>query len=68
MNLGTLLRKPLEQFYKEKVDDNNKKKDENKIENNPNNNEYEILPIDYPIYDLFFKVIIIGNFGKKINI
>ena len=26
MNWGTLLRKPLEQFYKEKVDDNNKKK------------------------------------------
>ena len=71
MNLGTLLRKPLEEFYKCK-DDDNKEKDENNNEknneNNLNNYLYEILPEDYPNYDLSFKIIVIGNSGKKLNI
>ena len=35
-------------------------------ENEPKNenNEYEILPDDYPKYDLSFKIIVIGNSGK----
>jgi len=30
--------------------------------------DYEILPEDYPNYDLSFKLIVIGNSGKKIII
>ena len=64
MNLGTLLKKPLEQFYKEKVEDN-KEKDENNNINNLNNNLYEVLGEDIIDYDLSFKIILIGNSGKK---
>ena len=27
--------------------------------------EYEVLPDDYPRHDLSFKIIVIGNSGKK---
>ena len=30
-----------------------------------NDKEYEILREDYPNYDLSFKIIVIGNSGKK---
>ena len=33
-----------------------------------NEKEYEILREDYPNYDLSFKIIVIGNSGKKIYI
>jgi hypothetical protein len=33
-----------------------------------NDKEYEILREDYPNYDLSFKIIVIGNSGKKIYI
>ena len=36
---------------------------ESDIDNNLN--DYEILRDDYPTYDLAFKVIIIGDSGKK---
>ena len=29
-------------------------------------NDYEVLRDDYPTYDLSFKVIVIGDTGKKI--
>ena len=32
---------------------------------NQNNKDYEILREDYPNYDLSFKIIVIGNSGKK---
>ena len=36
---------------------------ESDIDNNLN--DYEILRDDYPTYDLAFKIIIIGDSGKK---
>ena len=40
--------------------------EENEQENEKQNNkEYEILREDYPNYDLSFKIIVIGNSGKK---
>ena len=41
----------------------NKEEKENQI-----NEEYEILSEEYPQYDLSFKIIVIGNSGKKILI
>jgi len=67
INLGTLLRKPLEQFYKEKVEDN-KEKFKNNNGNNLNNNLYEVLGGNYPTHDLAFKIIMVGNSGKRQNI
>ena len=32
-----------------------------------NINNYEILPEDFPTFDMSFKLIIIGNPGKKIR-
>jgi hypothetical protein len=42
----------------------------NEQENEKENNikDYEILREDYPNYDLSFKIIVIGNSGKKIII
>ena len=40
--------------------------DENNQENDQNDKGYEILREDYPNYDLSFKIIVIGNSGKKI--
>ena len=41
--------------------------EENKEEKeNQTNEEYEILSEEYPQYDLSFKIIVIGNSGKKI--
>ena len=34
-------------------------------ETTQNDKEYEILREDYPNYDLSFKIIVIGNSGKK---
>ena len=48
----------------EELNVNNEKNNENNL----NNNLYEILPEDYPNYDLSFKIIVIGNPGKKQNI
>ena len=42
--------------------------DENNQENDQNDKGYEILREDYPNYDLSFKIIVIGNSGKKICI
>ena len=43
--------------------------EENKDEKeNQTNEEYEILSEEYPQYDLSFKIIVIGNSGKKILI
>ena len=43
--------------------------EENKQEKeNQTNEEYEILSEEYPQYDLSFKIIVIGNSGKKILI
>ena len=43
--------------------------EENKVEKeNQTNEEYEILSEEYPQYDLSFKIIVIGNSGKKILI
>ena len=43
--------------------------EENKEEReNQTNEEYEILSEEYPQYDLSFKIIVIGNSGKKILI
>jgi hypothetical protein len=43
--------------------------EENKEEKeNQTNEEYEILSEEYPQYDLSFKIIVIGNSGKKILI
>ena len=56
INLGTLLRKPLEQFYKEK-DEDNKEKFKNNNGNNLNNILYEVLGENYPTPDLSFKII-----------
>jgi len=67
MNLGTLLRKPLEQFYKEKFEDN-KEKFKNNNGNNLNNNLFEVLGRNYPTHDLAFKIIMVGDSGKKQNI
>ena len=39
--------------------------DENNQENDQNDQGYEILREDYPNYDLSFKIIVIGNSGKK---
>ena len=39
--------------------------DENNQENDQNDKGYEILREDYPNYDLSFKIIVIGNSGKK---
>ena len=33
--------------------------------NEPSKKEYEILGEDYPSYDFSFKIIVIGNSGKK---
>ena len=44
----------------------NKKKDGNNNEKNLNNNLYEILGGDYPKCDVAFKIIIIGDSGKKL--
>ena len=42
--------------------------EENNSQNEEEKNEkkYEILREDYPNYDLSFKIIVIGNSGKKI--
>ncbi len=42
--------------------------EENNTQNEEEKNEkkYEILREDYPNYDLSFKIIVIGNSGKKI--
>ena len=37
-------------------------------QNEQNDKGYEILREDYPNYDLSFKIIVIGNSGKKIYI
>ena len=43
--------------------------EENKEEKENQTNEvYEILSEEYPQYDLSFKIIVIGNSGKKILI
>ena len=42
--------------------------DENDQEKDQNDKGYEILREDYPNYDLSFKIIVIGNSGKKIYI
>ena len=43
--------------------------EENKEEKeNQTNEEYESLSEEYPQYDLSFKIIVIGNSGKKILI
>jgi len=34
---------------------------------NSGEKDYELLGEDYPTYDLSFKIIVIGNSGKKIN-
>ena len=34
-------------------------------EANEENKEYELLGEDYPTYDYSFKIIVIGNSGKK---
>ena len=34
--------------------------------NESTNKEYELLGEDYPNYDFSFKIIVIGNSGKKI--
>ncbi len=39
---------------------------QNGSEKNSNNMQYEILKEDYPNFDLSFKIIVIGNSGKKI--
>ena len=39
--------------------------DENDQEKDQNDKGYEILREDYPNYDLSFKIIVIGNSGKK---
>ena len=41
--------------------------DENDQEKDQNDKGYEILREDYPNYDLSFKIIVIGNSGKKIK-
>ena len=38
---------------------------ENEAKKEENDNGYEILREDYPNYDLSFKIIVIGNSGKK---
>ena len=45
--------------------DSNRNFTENSIEKENKNSGYEILREDYPNYDISFKVIVIGNSGKK---
>ena len=42
------------------------KEGENDAKTDSNDKGYEILREDYPNYDLSFKIIVIGNSGKKI--
>lgn len=42
---------------------NSKPQNEKDESTNNNTRDYEILPEDYPVYDLTFKIIIIGNSG-----
>ena len=39
----------------------------NETKNELSNKEYELLGEDYPTYDFSFKIIVIGNSGKKKN-
>ena len=39
--------------------------EQNEVKQEEPEKEYEILREDYPNYDLSFKIIVIGNSGKK---
>ena len=45
--------------------ENNGKENNSSNETEQNGKNYEILPEDYPNYDLSFKIIVIGNSGKE---
>ena len=45
--------------------ENNEKENNSSNETKQNGENYEILPEDYQNYDLSFKIIVIGNSGKK---
>ena len=37
-----------------------------KSDSDSNNNDYQLLGEDYPTYDFSFKIIVIGDSGKKL--
>ena len=45
--------------------ENNERENNSSNEAVQNDKNYEILPENYPNYDLSFKIIVIGNSGKK---
>ena len=76
-NLGTFIKQPIEKFYEEYNNEIEKENNENKklidnpinnIENKKKSYDYTILREDCYEFDYSFRVIIIGNSGKKIYI